>query len=97
MMKRWHFSTAGLILLFLLFGLHQKGLAEERYTVKEGDSLYKISKTFGVPIEALKKINGLERDHLKLKQVLLIPAQKEIQRSESTQRVSGKTAKKASS
>jgi cell wall-associated NlpC family hydrolase len=96
MMKRWHFSTAGLILLFLLFGLHQKGLAEERYTVKEGDSLYKISKTFGVPIEALKKMNGLERDHLKLKQVLLIPAQKEIPRSESAKRVSGKTAKKAS-
>jgi peptidoglycan endopeptidase LytE len=96
MMKRWRFSTAGLILLFLLFGLHQKGLAEERYTVKEGDSLYKISKTFGVPIEALKKINGLERDHLKLKQVLLIPAQKEVQRTESAQRVSGKTAKKAS-
>ena len=96
-MKRWHFSAAGFILLFLLIGLTQKGLAEERYTVKEGDSLYKISKTFGVSIEALKKMNGLERDHLKLKQVLLIPASKEVERGGSTERVSGKAARKASS
>jgi LysM repeat protein len=95
-MKRWHFSAVGLVLLFFLFGLHQKGLAEERYTVKEGDSLYKISKTFGVPIDELKKINGLEKDHLKLKQVLLIPTPKEIQASESAKKFSRKRAKSAS-
>ena len=95
MMERWRFSAIGLILLFFLFGLHQKGQAEERYTVKEGDSLYKISKTFGVPINELKKINSLEKDHLKLKQVLLIPSLKEISKSESTIKVSGKTAKRA--
>ena len=96
-MKRWQFSTAGLILLFLLFGFNQKGLAEERYTVKAGDSLYNISKAFGVSIEELKKVNGLKRDHLEPKQVLLIPAQKEISRNESTKTVSGKAARKASS
>jgi peptidoglycan DL-endopeptidase LytE len=96
MMERWRFSAVGLTLLFLLFGVHQEGLAEERYTVKEGDNLYRISKTFGVPMEVLKRVNHLEKDNLKLKQVLLIPDRKEIQKGETAKRVLGKTAKKAS-
>jgi peptidoglycan DL-endopeptidase LytE len=96
MMERWRFSAVGLTLLFLLFGLHQKGLAEERYTVKEGDNLHRISRTFGVPMEVLKRVNHLEKDNLKLKQVLLIPDRKEIQKGETAKRVLGKTAKKAS-
>ncbi len=96
MMERWRFSAVGLTLLFLLFGLHQKGFAEERYTVKEGDNLYRISRTFGVPMEVLKRVNHLEKDNLKLKQVLLIPDRKEIQKGETAKRVLGKTAKKAS-
>lgn len=96
MMERWRFSAVGLTLLFLLFGVHQKGLAEERYTVKEGDNLYRISRTFGVPMEVLKRVNHLEKDNLKLKQVLLIPDRKEIQKGEKAKKVLGKTAKKAS-
>lgn len=96
MMERWRFPAVGLTLLFLLFGVHQKGLAEERHTVKEGDNLYRISRTFGVPMEVLKRVNHLEKDNLKLKQVLLIPDRKEIQKGETAKRVLGKTAKKAS-
>jgi peptidoglycan endopeptidase LytE len=96
MMGGWRFSAVGLTLLFLLFGLHQKGLAEERYTVKEGDNLYRISRTFGVPMEVLKRANGLEKDNLKPKQVLLIPARSERQKSETAKKLSAKIVKRPS-
>ena len=77
MMGRWTFLEVGLIVLSLLFGFHHKGLAEERYTVKPGDSLYRISKSFGISIEVLKKVNGLEGDRIEPKQVLLVPTKGE--------------------
>jgi peptidoglycan endopeptidase LytE len=67
----------GLIVSFLSFGVWQKGWSEERYTVKPGDTLHKISKSFGVGIEALKKANALSGDVIKPKQVLIIPSQRE--------------------
>jgi len=75
MRERWSFLGVGLIVLLALFGYYQRGLAEERYTVKPGDTLHKISKSFGVPINVLKGANRLEKDSIKPKQVLLIPAQ----------------------
>ncbi len=77
MMGRWKFLEVGLIVLSLVFGFHTKGMAEERYTVKPGDSLYRISKSFGMSIEVLKKVNGLEGDRIEPKQVLLIPTKGE--------------------
>jgi len=65
------------------------GFAEERHTVKTGDSLYKISKAHGVSVDALKAANHLERENLKLNQVLLIPNKKGKQ--------AGETVKKSSS
>jgi cell wall-associated NlpC family hydrolase len=65
------------------------GSTEERYTVRQGDSLYTISRSFGISVEALKEANGLEGSHLKPKQVLLIPNPKK--------RPAGKAAQKASS
>lgn len=65
----------GSIILLLWFGFCQKGLAEERYTVKPGDTLYGISKSVGVGVEALKKANALEDDSIKPKQILTIPSQ----------------------
>jgi hypothetical protein len=48
MIGRCIFLGAGLVVLSMLVGFHAKGLAEERYIVKPGDSLYKISKSFGL-------------------------------------------------
>lgn len=88
MTGRWRFLAIGLTLLFfLLLGLHQKASAEERYTVKQGDSLYGISKTFGVSVDVLKGANHLEGSNLKPKQVLLIPGRKEIQKADSAKRL----------
>lgn len=96
MTRPWTFLKVVLIVLLLSFSLYQKGLAEERYTVKAGDTLYEISKWFGVNIDALKKANHLVTDRIKPKQVLLIPIQKERQKSEKTERSSGQTLQKPS-
>ena len=78
----------GLIVLFYTLGFYQKGWTEERYTVKPGDTLYGISKSFGVSIEALKKANALEGDSIKPKQVLTIPSQREKKVDEAARRSS---------
>ena len=77
MIGRCTFLGMGIVVLSMLFGFHPKGLAEERYIVKPGDSLYKISKSFGVSTEVLKKVNGLEGNGIRPKEVLLIPTQGE--------------------
>ena len=86
----------GLIVLFIALGFYQKGWAEERYTVKPGDTLYGISKSFGVSIEALKKANALEDDSLKPKQVLMIPTQRGKKAEEVARKSSDQTPKKLS-
>lgn len=76
-----------IILFFLFFTLFSIGWvwAEEEYVVKPGDSLYHISKRFGVSIESIKEANRLKNHLIKPKQVLLIPSQ----RSESSDNFSG--------
>ncbi len=49
-MGRWRFVGVILIVLFVSFGFCQKGLAEERYTVKPGDTLSEISKTGSISV-----------------------------------------------
>jgi len=78
-----------LIVLFILLVFCQKGWSEEKYTVKPGDSLYRISKSFRVNIEALKKANALEGDSLRLKQVLTIPSQREKKADEDAKELPG--------
>lgn len=70
----------GFILTFLFLTLSSFGLvwAQGRYTVKPGDSLYHISKRFGVSIEAIKEANGLKGPLIKPNQVLLIPTLRDV-------------------
>ena len=44
------------------------------YTVKKGDTLYGIAKTYGVSVEQIKSLNNLTSDILKIGDVLKIPA-----------------------
>jgi peptidoglycan endopeptidase LytE len=86
----------GLISLLLLFGFCQRGWTEEQYTVRPGDTLYEISKSFGVSIEALKKANALEGDSIKPKQVLTIPTQRGKKTDEVARKSSNRISKKLS-
>ncbi len=48
----------------------------EYYTIKKGDSLYKISRNYDITAEELAKLNGLEMtDYLYEGQVLIVPKQ----------------------
>jgi len=90
MVGRLGFSGVMLVVLFVLACPHN-GAAEERYTVKPGDSLYTISRSYGISVEALKEANGLEGSHLKPKQVLLIPNPKKRPTGKAAQKVSSET------
>ena len=47
------------------------------YIVKSGDSLGKIAVESGITIRALKALNGLQRDNMRIGQKLKIPAEKQ--------------------
>lgn len=82
----------GVMLVVLFVWVCPNGLsAEERYTVKSGDSLYTIAKSYGISVEALKEANGLEGSYLKPKQVLVIPNPKKRPAGNAVQRVSPET------
>ena len=49
----------------------------KEYVVKAGDSLGKIASESGISIRALKALNGLKQDKLRLNQKLKIPAEKQ--------------------
>lgn len=84
----------GWIVLLFLLGFHQRGWAEEQYIVKSGDTLYGISKSYGVSIEALKKANALGGDSLKPKQVLSIPSQRDDPLHEAARKTSSQATQK---
>ncbi|WP_026195724.1 LysM peptidoglycan-binding domain-containing protein [Verrucomicrobium sp. 3C] len=44
-----------------------------KYTVKQGDSLWKISRKFKITVESLRKANGLKNDRLQIGQELIVP------------------------
>lgn len=48
------------------------------YTVKSGDSLWSISKKFGVSVDEIKQLNNLSGNLLNIGQNLLIPKKEEI-------------------
>lgn len=74
MMRRRIFPWMGLLVLFLVLFLCTGAIAATSYKVKNGDSLYTISRKTGASIEALKAANGLHGNALKVNQTLAIPA-----------------------
>ena len=94
MRGRWTFLGVGLVVLSMSVGFNQRGLAEERYTVKPGDNLYGISRSFNVGVDELKRANGLEGNAIRPRQILLIPTGKKKQIVETSKKGSGKTVQK---
>ena len=81
-MERWRFLWLAVLLVGV--GFLQRGLAEERYTVKSGDTLSAISKSYGVSVEQLKKANRLGKDILRPNQILVVPTRKETHQVETS-------------
>lgn len=57
-------------------GKYVAPLDSNYYTVKSGDSLWSISRKFGVSVNELKKVNNLSSNLLKIGQNLIIPGKK---------------------
>lgn len=56
-------------------GIYQAPLGSNYYTVKSGDSLWSISKKYGITVDELKDANNLTSNLLSIGQNLLIPTQ----------------------
>ncbi len=66
-------------LLLVLWGLvsfSQITLADWTYTVRRGDTLYKIARRTGVKVGALRSRNGIWGNRLRIKQRITIPTAK---------------------
>jgi 3D (Asp-Asp-Asp) domain-containing protein len=84
---------------FLLFSINSGALAASNtYTVKSGDSLYRIAHTYKISITNLKQWNHLKSDIIQPKQVLKItkPAAAQPVKKASTKVTVSKSAKKSS-
>ena len=72
MMKRQNFVFSGLIVLFVLLLSFSTNALATQYKVKNGDSLYSISKKLNVSIDKIKKDNNLHKAKIKPNQILTI-------------------------
>ena len=61
------------ISLGLFFLVAAGAVADWTYTVRRGDTLYKISRRFGVSVGSLRQRNGLWTDSLRIGQRIIIP------------------------
>ncbi len=84
-MKRLILLKSILIVLFIMLVPYSKGYSEQVYTVKNGDSLYKISKLFNVSIDELKRMNQLIDDRLRPGQTILISNTKQRYPTQTTE------------
>ena len=69
MLQRRISALTGIILFFLLFGFSTTSHGAQ-YTVKEGDSLERISRQLGVSVTEIKKANNLASDKIIVGQII---------------------------
>lgn len=75
-MKRRVLKFSFLFVLILLLSTFSSNALATQYKVKNGDTLYSISKKFGVSVQQIKKTNNLHQTRLKKNQVLKIATKK---------------------
>lgn len=64
-------------------------LADWTYTVRRGDSLYKISRRTGVSLAAIRRRNGIWSSRLRIRQRIIIPTVRRTTARRRPTRVSG--------
>jgi len=79
------YNRVVVLLLGVLFigTVSTRSFADSTYTVKKGDSLYRIAKEFGVSIRAVRKANGLRSHKLSIGKQLAIPDGRPVQTGET--------------
>lgn len=91
-MKASKFLTGLFISLWCLLSFTQITLADWTYTVRRGDSLYKIARRTGVTVAMLRRRNGLWTNMLRIKQRIIIPSTRTAARRKKPTRGSGDIA-----
>lgn len=71
--KKITIATATGVISFLLFMNGKAGACSTDYTVKKNDTLYSLSKKYGVSVDQLKEANLLKSDRISAGQQLLVP------------------------
>jgi len=79
-MKRKNLAFSGLFVLILFLSFSSNVFATQ-YKVKNGDTLYSISKKFGVSVNQIKETNNLQKSGIKKNQVLSISTKKSFKTS----------------
>ena len=74
MMKLKRLISGIIVGTLLFFALGVQALASTTYTVKAGDSLFKIAKSYGVTVAQLKQYNALKSDTIYVGQKLIVSA-----------------------
>lgn len=80
-----------LIALWWLMSFSQITMADWIYTVRRGDSLYKIARRTGVTVGALRARNGIWGNLIRIRQKIIIPTARRAARRRPT-RISGDIA-----
>jgi peptidoglycan endopeptidase LytE len=74
-MKRQIIAFSGLFVLFLLLSIFSTNALAIQYKVQNGDTLYGISKKFGVSVSEIKQANNIHKSRLKPHQILNISSE----------------------
>ena len=74
----WYAAVIVLLITTLIeaplgFSANSEATSEQTYTVREGDTLYKIATSLGTTTAVLKKTNNLKDDMILVDQVLAVP------------------------
>lgn len=70
--------------------------AEKIHEVQKGETLYSISRSYGVTVDSVKKLNGFSENDIKIGQKIKIPENDKTSSQNSSSSASSKTEKKSS-
>jgi cell wall-associated NlpC family hydrolase len=90
-MKRQVIAFSGLFVLLLLFSIFSSNALAIQYKVQNGDTLYSISKKFGVSLSEIRQANNLQKSRIKPKQILNISSEEGSPGSSSKHTVKSKS------
>ena len=89
-LKSDHISVGQVLKVNKLASIDKSPNSLYSYTVKKGDTLYKIAKANGITVSDLKSINKLKNDTVSVGQVLLIKKMYTVQKGDTLHKIAKK-------